>query len=129
MYRSRPPGSLDLPAASPLATAEETMPDADQGFDRDRGVDPGCQSAPDTGGFRRRRAPRRLDRRAPVFSSLAEPFASIRALPPSAALATELGAGRRTRPTGTPQSGFAGLRVGTLLHPPEHVVEVEAGGL
>src|ERR1700730_1436404 len=50
-------------------------------------------------------------------------------LPPSVALATELGAGRRTRPTGTLQSSSAGLRVGSLLHLPEHVVEIEAGRL
>src|SRR5229473_4109681 len=121
MFRSRRPGSRDLSAACPLATAEGTMPAADRGSDRGRGVDPGGGSAPDTGGFRRRRAPRQPDRRAPVFSSLAEPYASVRALPPSTALATELGAGRIARPP--PLSGSAGLRVGTLLQPPENLVE------
>src|SRR5438270_13802239 len=50
------------------------------------------------------------------------------AIPASSSLATEPSA-VRDDPTGARQSGSAGLRVASLLHLPEHVVEIEAGRL
>src|SRR4029077_8486621 len=101
MFRSRRSGSLGLRAASQLATAEVMLLDADPGSDRAHDADRGCRSAPDTGGFRQRPAPHRLYRWARVFSSLPKPFASVRAFPPLATLATELG-GRPGKPSRRP---------------------------
>src|SRR5580704_19572134 len=73
MFRSRPPGSVGLPVASPLATAERTMPDADRGCDRGRGAGRGRRAAPDRDGSRKKPAPRPPDRWAPP----PEPSASL----------------------------------------------------
>src|ERR1700720_2278409 len=106
------------------------LPDAGPGSGRARGADRGRRSAPDTDGSRRRHAPRRLAHRELVFSSLPEPCVSIRALSPWAALHGPLRhGGPPGNPNGRPLSGSAGLGVGTLLQPPEHIVEVEAGRL
>src|SRR5262249_25002316 len=106
--------------ASRSATAAVTMPGAGRGCDKARGADRDHGAAPDTGGFRKTRAPPRPVPDRLLRLAMPRSFCLCRFLTP--ALSPQAGRGGWGR-------GSAGLGVGALLHLPEHLVEVEASGL